>query len=1043
MAHGDSQRALFNPKTIRKLCKNVRVTDAQRSAAHEWLELLNQGKLDEEKSNYPIFMKVVLEQILGYPIEKLRYEKGDIEFQFGNSGGKNVVGIEAKGTKTKDLFARQLRGKKEQETPILQTWTYIGKNDLNFGICTNYRLFVLIDRSKGLSKYHIFDFTQIANNEGKLREFIAIFSKQSLVDSNFVESLYEASLVEEREFTKEFYKLFHETRLMLIREFQSNGIGKKESIHYAQLIMNRLTFVFFAEDTGKISSHVFAERMLRVLDATPLNEHSRYASDTMLALFESLDKGAETPTHIFGFNGGLFREIIPPTVYFKDFRKPEFFANVDLRSELKKQAKLDEPSDRIVRRYRGKLNPIIFNLLAMRSFDFCTELDVNILGHIFEQSLTDLQELNGEKISKRKTEGIYYTPEYVTDYICRNTIIPHLSKGHAKNAVELIEEYADDISKLEEKFSAIKILDPACGSGAFLLKAVDILLEIHKEVQLFKEFKGHYDFTVKGKGRESIQQLTLAKWNEEAEAMNIIERNIFGVDLNEESAEITKLSLFLKIATSNRKLIDLSGNVRVGNSLVEDDAVACREAFDWKTQFDQILREGGFDLVIGNPPYIPIDGMSDAEKSYYATRFDGIYRKYDSSVLFVEKAFRLVRPGGRIGFILPLTWQTGDNYVKFRKLIFTEIGGSLINLVNLPFDVFPDAYVDTGIAIFSKTPFRCPFHAFEYHKEQRINSIDSSSGELVSPERVLQEPGLKVFATDAAYQILAKVRQGSESLGTISDSCQGIVTSKFPVSPTKRSESCLPFLQDAKTNRYLFCEKSIEYIDFTEASTIRHLYTQPKILIRRIVNRQNRLMAFYDESGLITNKDYNPFVMKDEYKSKYDIHYILALLNSRLFSYLYSIKSSLASKDDFRQTTLSELRELPIKTVSGDVQAELGKSAKRVTELAQRYYELKAKVIRRVEENFSIRSSNKIKDFDLPTFNDFKKEVERIRNRRLSLAVQDEWEPYFKQNAAELAAIRNEMLSIEHRIDETAYSLYGIADNEKHLVESRVLEAKL
>ena len=218
--------------------------------------------------------------------------------------------------------------------------------------------------------------------------------------------------------------------------------------------------------------------------------------------------------------------------FFLDMRGESFFKDIVLHSSLKKAVELDEPSSVVVKRFRNKLNPIIQNLLTLSSFDFQSEVSVNILGHIFEQSFSDLEELQETKrISKRKKEGIFYTPEYVTDYICRNTILPYFSRAGVTTIDEVIQERAEDIDKLEEEFRRIKILDPACGSGAFLLKAVSILLELHKAIRVFKESKGSYTVYVsKRKGVTSSSYFRLEKWNEEEEARRIIERNIFGVD---------------------------------------------------------------------------------------------------------------------------------------------------------------------------------------------------------------------------------------------------------------------------------------------------------------------------------------------------------------------------------------------------------------------------------------------------------------------------------------------------------------------------------
>ncbi len=388
------KKELFNLKTVERLSSKIKINNKQKVAAKSWLYLLEQGKLKKEKLNYIKFVEYILKDLLGYDVRKdMDFEAGNIEFSFKNNQGKTILGIEAKGTKTKDLFAEQKGYREGQKTPVNQLWTYMGKLNLDYGIATNYKDFVLIDRAKGSSTYHFFDFEELKNNDSKLKEFIAIFSKEQIIDNNFVEKLKEESNIEERNFTKEFYKLFHETRLMLVKEFQANGVSNEESIHYAQLFLNRLMFVFFAEDTSKLEKRLFENLIVKVLDSgMPITEHSNFISEAIRGFFLSLDKGSQTPTKIFGFNGGLFGEEIPPVVYFKDLRNKKFYVEIYQHSKLKKEPELDPISKKIFLKYENKINSIIKNLLIMASFDFNTEVSVNILGHIFEQSLSDLEE---------------------------------------------------------------------------------------------------------------------------------------------------------------------------------------------------------------------------------------------------------------------------------------------------------------------------------------------------------------------------------------------------------------------------------------------------------------------------------------------------------------------------------------------------------------------------------------------------------------------------------------------------------------------------
>jgi len=319
---------LFNPKTVNRLCQDVILTDDQKKSAKEWLELLDQGKL-KEKSNNLRFANIILDKILGYPINDIVYEKNNVEFQIQNSNGKNILCFETKGTDVKDLFAVQHRIKKEQETPIKQTWDYMGSIGLDYGICTNYKHFVLITKQFGYSKYYFFDFNSIKNNEQKLKEFIGIFSKERIIDNGFVEKISTESVTEEKKFTKEFYKLFHETRLMMIKAFQEkDNISKTEAIYYTQRFLNRLIFIFFVEDREFVTDKkLFYNRMLKILEAQQITEYSRKVYDDINELFNVFDKGSKM-LGVFGFNGGLFSGVIPNKVYFNDIRDPVFFSDV-------------------------------------------------------------------------------------------------------------------------------------------------------------------------------------------------------------------------------------------------------------------------------------------------------------------------------------------------------------------------------------------------------------------------------------------------------------------------------------------------------------------------------------------------------------------------------------------------------------------------------------------------------------------------------------------------------------------------------------------
>ena len=1027
---------LFNVRTVGRLSRKVKVSNKQKNAAKLWLMNLDAGKLTAERHNYIKFANGVLRDILGYPEREIEeaFEKGGVEFLFTNEEEQKVVCFELKGS-DQDLFSTQHRLKKEQETPIKQTWDYMGKHNLDYGVTSNFREFVLIDKNKGYSKVHRFEFTSIKSEPTKLNEFIAIFSKKNLIVDTFAEVLYKESIIEERAFTKEFYKLFHETRLMLLKEFIDSGATQEQAIHYAQIFLNRLMFVLFAEDTGKLPRRLPEDRILEVLkNRLIINEHSNMVYEAIIGLYRQLDTGAKTPVELFGFNGELFKEEIPRTFFFNDMREESYFKDVYQQSALKKSKQQDIIESNILSKVGKGISPIIANILLMASLDFTTEVNVNILGHIFEQSITDIEKLQEGEASKRKKEGIYYTPEYITDYICRNTIIPYLSKNNAATTVEeLIDEHKDNFEVLEKKLKDLRILDPACGSGAFLIKAVDVLLEIHKALIEAKAVQGKYEKRVLGKRGQEERYHSFSKYYDEDEARKIIEDNIYGVDINEESVEITKLSLYLKIAREKKKLLDLSKNIKCGNSLIDDPEVAGDKAFNWKKEFPELLNQGGFEIIIGNPPYIPTETMSNQEKSEYLKKFNCLERKYDSSIVFILNSLKLLNDSGYLSFISSVTWHTGENYIKFRKFLIEHYG--IEYLINLPFDVFEDAYVDTGIYVLS-TKKKQIIKGCQFDKKFRITKIENLEFNQIRLEDI-KPPDYKIIISTGVQSIHSRIRKKPiTELGDISISAQGLSASRFKLYSKKEAQT-LPFLYKGQGYRYNLIKNVILYADMSKHQNLVKFYKkQPKIFVRRIISRQNRLMACYEEDDLVTKKDLNPFIIMD---SLFKPKFILALLNSSLISYLYTQSSTIALKDDFRQTTLAELKKIPIIQVDSKTQDILASKADSMLKLNKECNEKKSKFLRRISSYFGIEKySKKLDSFWMFSFDDFQKEVYRLSKKKLSLKEQDEWEDYFNDYKEELTELQQKTDETDMAIDQMVYRLYELTPGEIKIVEEGI-----
>ncbi|PIP27025.1 MAG: hypothetical protein COX30_04140 [Candidatus Moranbacteria bacterium CG23_combo_of_CG06-09_8_20_14_all_39_10] len=297
-------------------------------------------------------------------------------------------------------------------------------------------------------------------------------------------------------------------------------------------------------------------------------------------------------------------------------------------------------------------------------YDFSV-ISADVLGGIYEQYLSFVQGRKGEdkSKSKRKSQGIYYTPKYIVEFIVKETLGEVLKKTKPK-----------EISK-------IKVLDPACGSGSFLNAAYDRILESIGSQSLFIKF-------------------------------DILKNNIYGVDLDTQAVEIAQLNLLLKVLSQKTKLPMLQHNLRRGNSLISGNAEKLEKyfgpdfrkqrPFNFEDEFKDAFEQGGFDVIIGNPPYVFARGghFDERTKQYYYENFPLASYQLNTYLLFVDRAFRLLKKGGYFGFIVPNTWLTIDTFSPLRKFLLEET--SDLQIINIFDKVFGEANVDTCLLIFKK-----------------------------------------------------------------------------------------------------------------------------------------------------------------------------------------------------------------------------------------------------------------------------------------------------------------------------------------------------
>lgn len=343
-------------------------------------------------------------------------------------------------------------------------------------------------------------------------------------------------------------------------------------------------------------------------------------------------------------------------------------------------------------------------------------------------------------------------------------------------------------------------------------------------------------------------------------------------------------------------------------------------AFEWRFEFPEVLDEQGnyrgFDVVLGNPPYIPLENFTERERAEFRLKYEQLERKYDTSVLFILEGLNLMKPEGILSFIAPQTWQTGENYAKFRQFILKNKGVGKI--INLPFNIFEDAYVDTSVYELYNS-INHEYGIYNYDKKDKIKGLDKIRLNYITIDNIVK-PDYKIILDENATNLGLKfVGNKFITLGEITKSTQGLSGSNFEKTDIEENtEENYPFLSKGNVYNYSLIKEEIYYTSLSEKKSLKQFYNaEDKLLIRRIINRQNRLSVGYCNEKLVFKKDINPFIVID---TRFNVKYLLGILASKLLSYLYLNTSSIATKNDFRQTTLSELRKLPIPLVDLDKQ---------------------------------------------------------------------------------------------------------------------------
>ncbi len=371
--------------------------------------------------------------------------------------------------------------------------------------------------------------------------------------------------------------------------------------------------------------------------------------------------------------------------------------------------------------YESKGEKYIYN------FDW---IDADVLGQVYEQYLgIILQQTKSGKAklkegqAHRKEQGIYYTPTYIVDYIVKNTV------------GELLKDK-------KTKIKDLKILDPACGSGSFLIKAFDYLYESLSKTDEAKQHK------IDSQGAYSIKT-------------EILKDNLYGVDLDHKAVEITKLNLLLKAAEKERKLpeeVDL--HIKQGNSLIDDEKISGLNAFKWDGDF----KEETFDVIIGNPPY-GVELSKDIQE-YLDSKY--AIGSTDTAVLFIKKGYTSLKSKGLLGFIVPKAFCFASNWKKIRDLVWNDI----INIVDCG-KAWKDVKLEQVIFIIKKDS---KSKTYTSSKFTEVILTDSS----IMNKKDSEEFGFLLNGITKQELIIGqKIKDNSIMLNQVSENQRGAILQKY------------------------------------------------------------------------------------------------------------------------------------------------------------------------------------------------------------------------------------------------------------------------
>ena len=591
--------------------------------------------------------------------------------------------------------------------------------------------------------------------------------------------------------------------------------------------------------------------------------------------------------------------------------------------------------------------------------------------------------------------------------------------NYAKRERQVYIQYQSFLQK-------VKVLDPACGSGAFLVYVFDYLLAENLRVGAI------------------LGDL----FSSEEYVRDILRNNIYGVDLNEESVEITKLSLWLKTAQKNKQLTTLDENIKCGNSLIDDPEVAGKKAFNWQEEFPEVFVRGGFDVVVGNPPYVATKQIPGNNRNYYWKRHaDILFSEMDLYEIFTYTMLsQALKKDGYLGFITPNSYYTNTSFQHYRRYLLEQ--SQIKSIVDFPYRFFPfsDVNTETAIIILQKTvPSSNNVSLQTIDKKRTSSSRAIMSSTLKSETKVRQFDILstyngkiiidqspivtKMLEIEGKFGDRLELHKGwmsvpeeTEHNGKIFNSG---VFNKEQVQQFQLQDICKRYLEGRDIHRYYHDEpdKFVNIKGMDKKTLSWHF--KEKIILQRIVGQnKNKIFATFDSSNFIIFPSANLLnCIANESPKKY-----LAILNSTLVGYFYNQYFGESNTN----ITKVALEGIPLPIINAHIGAELESHTECILSGVDALNKATNQFQTVLNSEFGFEKwPTKLKEWWTLDFASF-----IVHSKmKMTLSQKDELFHLFGKYQPQLSALDVEIKSLDRRIDQLVYRLYNLTPEEIALVE--------